>query len=281
MLNKKSPSSKLSTILVVVVVCALALAVGLLLKSRLPEQPVEAANAGQPAAETQEEIIEADEIPDVSETTELSDSPMAQTVNGVEIRFMGAQQEDKTILVSICFDLLDDSDWTIWNSTLEIDGKILRWSEMVPSEIRKPPVDGVQRLWIFNPEGGVDIQSVEADVSKPGYRCETIYFREVTDHPKSTPYTFTIEALEAAPRETEFCSGAYLEKVQAALDARQTGITVKCTEEEYIGGLEILTKPETMSLETAEAYLGSPDFYLDLHGIRGPWVFTFEINEQK
>jgi hypothetical protein len=52
----------------------------------------------------------------------------------------------------------------------------------------------------------------------------------------------------------------------------------KCIEEEYIGGLEVVDKPDSMSLETAQAYLSSQDFYLDLHGVRGPWVFTFTID---
>lgn len=149
---------------------------------------------------------------------------------------------------------------------------------MAPSEIRKPPVDGIQQIWIFKPEGGVDIQSVEADGSEPAYRCETIYFEGIAGSPASTLYTLTIEALEATPREGEYCSSAYLRKVQDALDARQTGITIKCIEEEYIDGLEVVTKPETMSMESAKAYISSTDFYLDLNGHRGPWVFTFTLD---
>lgn len=161
---------------------------------------------------------------------------------------------------------------------MEIDEKIYRWSEMAPSEIRKPPVDGIQQIWTFKPEGGVDIQSVEADGSEPAYRCETIYFEGIAGSPASTLYTLTIEALEAAPREGEYCSSAYLQKVQDALDAHQTGITIKCIEEEYIDGLEVVTKPETMSMESAKAYISSTDFYLDLNGHRGPWVFTFTLD---
>lgn len=278
MLKNKKTYSKHSILLVILIVCAFALAVGLLLKSQLSEQPVQAADVDQPAAKTFEETNGFSEPLVASEPPESPTDTTTQTVDGVEIRFLGAQQDDKSILVNVCFDLPDDSDWTIWNSTLEFDGQIYRWSEMAPSEILKPPVDGTQQVWTFKPEGGVDIQSVEADANAPAYRCETIYFQGIADSASSTPYTFTIEALEAAPREGEHCSSAYLKKAQTELDARQTGITVKCNDEEYISGLEVVTKPETMSLETAKAYLGSTDFYLDLHGIRGPWVFTFEID---
>jgi len=281
MIKKKSPPSKLSVILAVVVACVFALAGGYFLKHQLSGQPVEAADAGKPITETQAEPSKIAEPPVDSEKSEILDHPTTQAVNGTEIRFVDAQQEDNTIAVSVCFDLPDDSDWTIWNSTLEIDGNIYRWSEMAPSEIRKPPTNGMQQVWTFKSEGGVDIQSVEVDASQPAYRCETIYFQGIADYPSSIPYTFTIEALEAAPREGEYCTNAYLKKVQAALDTRQTGITVKCVEAEYIGGLEVITKPETMSLETAQAYLISPDFYLDIHGMRGPWVFTFDLNAKK
>lgn len=278
MLKKKSPSPKSSTLLVIIIVCALALVTGFLLKSQLSEQPVEAANAGQPTAQTLEETVEVTEPLVASEPSEEPTDTIAQTVNGVEIRFEGVQHKGETVTVNVCFDLPDDSDWLIWDTTLEVNGKATRWSTMGPTELRKPPMDGMQQVWIFNYEGEDQIYYEEADESQSGYRCEAINFEGFADLSPSTPATLIIEALEAPPSEGEFCTEAYLEEVQAALDARQTGITVKCTEEEYIGGLEILTKPETISLETAEAYLGSPDFYLDLHGIRGPWVFTFDLD---
>lgn len=278
MLKKKTPYSKCSILLVILIVCAFALSVGLFLKSQFSEQPVRAVEVSQTAAETREESVEVSNPLVASEPPQSLTDTTAQTVDMVEIRFTDAQQEDESVLVNICFDLPDDSDWTIWNSTLEIDGQIYRWSEMAPSEILKPPVDGMQQVWTFKSEGGVDIQSVEADENAPAYRCETIYFQGITDPASSNPYSFTIEALEAAPREGEYCSSAYLQKAQAVLDAHQTGITVKCIGEEFISGLEVVTKPETMSMDTAKAYLGSTDFYLDLHGIRGPWVFTFKID---
>lgn len=115
MQKKKSPSSKFSTILVILIVCAFALAIGLLLKSRLPEQPVEASDASQPTAKSktefqQEEIVQTAEDFVESETSEVQDNLTAQTINGIEVRFEGVQLEGETVMVNVCFDLPDDSD---------------------------------------------------------------------------------------------------------------------------------------------------------------------------
>jgi hypothetical protein len=265
---------RLSLALTIIVICLILLAAGLSRKSQLTGQALAADDASQAQTEIQEQ--EAD-IPEALPSTPQTNTK-PQMVNGVEVRFEEAWQEEKAITVNICFDLPDDSDWTIWNSTLERDGKIYHWTEMAPTELRTPPEDDMQELWAFKPEGGVEIETVPADPDQPGYRCETIYFQGATNPAPSTLFTLSIEALEATPREGEYCSSAYLRKVQDALDARQTGITVKYIEEEYHDGLEVVTKPETMSMEAAKAYLASPNFYLDLNGLRGPWVFTFTLD---
>ena len=277
MSKQKSTSSTFITILAIAAVCLFALAAWLLLKSHFSEQPVEAADTSQLTEKPPEEPINTAETQIESEVPEIQDYPTAQTVNGIEIRLEGVQREGKTVAVSICFDLPNDSDWAIWNANIEVNETIYPWSTINPSELRKPPVDGMQEVWQFKPEGGVEIISVEADADLRGYRCETINFENVTDLPPTTPFTLTIEALEAPPREGEACTSTYLNKIQRALDARDTGIRVKCVEEEYIDGLEIVEIPDSMSLETARAYLSSPEFYLDTHGIRGPWVFTLVI----
>lgn len=261
---------RISLALTIIVICLILLAAGLSRKSQLTGQALAADNPTEPQKRT---VDTAEALPTAPQT-----NTEPQTINGVEVRFEEAWQEEEAIAVSVCYDLPDDSDWTIWDSTLERDGKTYHWTEMAPTELRTSPVDGEQELWTFKPEGGVEVETVPADPGQPGYRCETIYFQGATNPTPSTLFTLTIEALEAAPREGEYCSSAYLRKVQDALDARQTGITVRCIEEEYHDGLEVVTKPETMSLEAAKAYLASPDFYLDLNGRRGPWVFTFTLD---
>jgi len=162
MLIKKKTTSTILTIVIVLLISGISLAAGFFLKSQILEQSVEAASINQPQAETQEEIIETRLE---SETSESQADTAVQTINGVEIRFEGASQEDGKVAVNVCFDLPDDSDWTLWNSTLELDGKTYRWSEMAPTEIRKPPVSGTQELWTFKPEGGVQIETVKVDLA--------------------------------------------------------------------------------------------------------------------
>lgn len=186
-------------------------------------------------------------------------------------------RENERILIHVCFDLPDDSDWTMWDGLLQYGGKVYEWSGGGPTEIRKPPVDGKQQVLTFPADGGVNATWVNAVNAQKGYRCETVYFEGIPSVANSTHYTFTIDALEAAPREGEECAPAYLAKAQAALEADNTGITVKCTEGEFISGLEVADKPATMSIEEAQSILASPDLYLALNGIKGPWIFNFEI----
>jgi hypothetical protein len=274
-MRKKDHSRlRISLALTFIVICLILLAAGLSRKPQLTGQALAAADASQAPTEGQEQAVDtAKDLPPVPQT-----NTKPQMVNGVEIRFEEAWQEGEAIAVNVCFDLPDDSDWGIWNATLEVDGVVHPWWTMTSSELRKPPVDDKQEIWEFKEEGGVEVYTIPADPNSKGYRCDTVFFQNINNPSPSTPYTFSIEALEAAPREGEYCTDAYLEKVQAALDDRQTGITVKCIEDEYMDGLEVVIKPETMSLESAQAYLTSTDFYLDLHGIRGPWVFTFTID---
>ena len=278
MSKQKSTSSTFITILAIAAVCFFALAAGLLLKSHFSEQPVEAADTSQLTQKPPEEPVDSTEAQIESEIPEVQDYSTAQTVNDIEFRIEGFHWEEKRVAVSLCFDLPDSSDWAIWKATLEEgNGEVHPLREVISSEIRKPPVDGMQKVWDFTAEGGTQVYTVEAAPDSKGYRCETLYFNDIDDFSPSIPFTLTIEALEAPPREGEDCTSAYLERIQSALDARGTGIRVKCVEEEYIGGLVIVEKPDSMSLETARAYLSSPEFYLDTHGIRGPWVFTFVI----
>jgi hypothetical protein len=91
--------------------------------------------------------------------------------------------------------------------------------------------------------------------------------------------TIAVHSLAAAPREGEECSAAFLGKVQQALDARNTGIKVQCYRNEFgsggSSGVKVASKPASMSMEEAEAMLSSQEMFLDLYGIRGPWVFYF------
>jgi hypothetical protein len=287
-MKDNSVTPKIYIVFVVLLLAgALSLAVGLLLRPWFAEQSVEAARLAQPAETNQANseaiastIRQPGDVQDkgaVSIETPIANIRSSQSVNHITISIDNYRREQERILIDVCFDLPDASDWTMWNALLKYGGKAYEWSEMVPIEIRKPPADGKQQVLSFPTGGGVTETWVEATDDQKGYRCETIYFDDIPSEPDSNHYIFTIDALEAAPKEGEECTQAYLEKAQSVLDANKTGITVKCVEGEYTSGLGVAEKPTSMSMEEAQSILSSEDFYLALNGIKGPWTFEFEI----
>jgi hypothetical protein len=241
-----------------------------------PSGEINLVNA-EPMTDTSSQSASAPDVDAISVKSAAVSTTNTQTVNNIAIRVDSFRQDNEQVLIDVCFDLPDNSDWTIWSATLTLEGKTYTWSGWDPIEIRLPPVDGKQQVTIFLPEGGIEVSLVDMGVGQTGFRCDTVYFDGVPAGVNSTRYTLTIDALEAAPKEGEECTQAYLEKAQAVLDAKNSGITVKCAEQDYIGGLEIATKPESMSIDEAQSMLYDPEFYLDLNGIRGPWVFELEI----
>lgn len=287
MKNQKTATKKYTKFVVLILAAVLFLAVGLLI-NWFSRQNVEAAKSSPP-----EEIDQASALSEMSASAQndgvdiIDTTPMeipaknailTQTVNNIDISIDNFRREGDKFLIDVRFDLPDDADWTIWNSYLSYGGKVYKWSEWAPIEIREPPVDGKQKVYTFPPAPGrMEVTLVDAIEGQKGYRFDTIYFDEVPTDPDSTHYTFTIDAIVARPYEGEECTQAYLEKAQAFLDAKKTGIKVKCITEEYHSGLEIADKPESMSMEEAQSILNNNDFYLGLNGIKGPWIFEFEI----
>jgi hypothetical protein len=240
-----------------------------------PSQEIDSAVANPVNVDIQGGDAQAEAI--ASADTSVESTKITQRVNNIEVTVDNFRREKDRVLVDVCFDLPDDSDWTMWDASLKYGEGVYVWSEGRPIEIRKPPVDGKQQVMTFSETGGMEVNWEAATDDQKGYRCETIYFDSVPSDASQTRFTFIVNAFEAAPREGETCSQSYLEKWQAALDARKTGITVTCIEENYISGLEVADKPASMSVEEAEAIIHSTDLYLDVNGIKGPWIFEFDI----
>ena len=287
-MKKYSAATKRHTVFVVLILASvLFLTVGFFLRSWFSEQSVEGERLSQPGEINQVSAVSTASVSAQSGGVNIVDTTSIETptekngttqrVNNIAVRLENFRREKDRILIDVCFDLPDDSDWTMWNSFLQYGGKVYNWSEGEPIEIRKPPVDGKQMLLTFPAGGGVNETWVEAADGQKGYRCDTVYFDGIPLESNSTHYTFTIDALEAAPWEGQECTQAYLEKAQAVLDANKTGITVKCMKGENTSGLEVADKPTSMSMEDAQSILSSSDIYLGLNGIKGPWIFEFEI----
>ena len=152
------------------------------------------------------------------------------------------------------------------------------WEKGEPIIIREPPMEGKQKVTTFTKtQDGVKMSKPfwEDAGGVMGQRCDTLYFANIPQ--SANRFTFTLDAIAAYPREGEECDPSYLAKFQAALDARQSGIRVDCQHEELSGGLKVVDHPATMSLEEAENVLHGNDLFLEVNGIRGPWVFSFEI----
>ena len=46
-----------------------------------------------------------------------------QVVSGIDVRVERAWQDGKQVYADVCYTLPDNSDWTIWNASIEICGR--------------------------------------------------------------------------------------------------------------------------------------------------------------
>jgi hypothetical protein len=216
---------------------------------------------------TVEIVIESTSTPQPTSTTQLppTKSPLTsltQTINDIAITISNFRLENNQIRMDTCYDLPDNGDWIIWEATLKIGDTITKNNF------------------------GTDLMSLQEAVgTQKGQRCDTVYFDRMYLSPTADlpDITFSIDTIAANVEEGGECSPEYLARYQKALDQRDTGLTVECFVEELEGGggmsgVRVASKPDTMSQEDAEALLNSYDLFLDVHGLRGPWVFNFSLS---
>jgi hypothetical protein len=286
MFDKSTKRGKKIGFLITIAMPLLALALGLYLRQWLAERSARAADlpssspimSSAPSkplvAENPQETPRA-----VFETASSESGQLTQRVNGIEVSARNFRVTGGRVWVNVCFDLPDNSDWTIWNASLNTGGKEFSYSGFMPIEVRDIPINGQQRVITFDENGGMNQTWEPAASGQKGLRCDALYF-DVSADLAPAEVTLVIHSLAAYPREGEECTPAYLERVQKALDARASGIRIKCKIESYesggSSGVEIVDKPTAMSMEQAAAMLSDPEMFLDLHGIRGPWVFIFD-----
>jgi len=274
--------SKFSGLLLLVIAGVLSLGLGLSLRPWLAERNASAADLPLPQMTVATLPALAEEITtSVGDASTLpKDNRLTQKVNGILVTADNFRRENNKLLLDVCYEFPTNLDWTIWDAHLDdgVSGS-LAWDKADPIIIREPPMDGKQKVTPFErTQVGVKVGEPrweDASDTTMGLRCDTLYFDGISE--ASTHLTFTLDAIAAYPREGEECDPAYLAKYQAALDARNTGIKVNCRHEEYTSGVEVLDKPVSMSLEEAEIILHGKDLFLDIRGIRGPWVFEYEI----
>jgi hypothetical protein len=175
---------------------------------------------------------------------------MSQLSSGIEVRADRAWRDGKQVNADICFTLLNDSDWSIWNASLQYPGASI-------------------------PDFQSTMLSIQAPVEgKNGTRCDTLSFFNVPPDADLSSVTVTVDAIAALPRNEEYCS-IYMPKIQQTLNERGIAITLDCPEINGEPTMQIMSKPDTMSQEEAEQLIYSPEYYT----IQGPWAFTFNLGQ--
>jgi len=183
-------------------------------------------------------------------TVESAPQNLAQTSSGIQVRADRAWRDGKQVNVDVCFTLLDASDWSIWNASLQYpSGSISDF--------------GATMLSVQEPTEG-----------KSGERCDTLSFLNVPPDADLSNTTVTVEAIAAQPRAEDYCT-IYMPKIQQTLNDRSIAITLNCTDVNGVQTMQITSKPDTMSDEEAQQIVFSDEFYT----IKGPWSFTFNLGQ--
>jgi len=183
-------------------------------------------------------------------TMESAPVTSLQTSGGIEVRADRAWRDGKQVNVDVCFTLMDASDWSIWNASLQYPGgSVLDFSSTLASI--QEPVEG-----------------------QSGQRCDTLSFLNVPPDADLSSVAVTVDAIAAQPRAEDYCT-IYMAKIQQALNERGLGITLDCPVIDGQQTMQIVSKPETMSQEEVEQLVYSDEFYT----VKGPWSFTFNLGQ--
>lgn len=183
-------------------------------------------------------------------TMQAAPAVVSQLSSGIEVRADRAWRDGKQINVDVCFTLLNESDWSIWNASLQYPGASI-----------------------------LDFQSTMLSIQEPvegqsGIRCDTLSFFNVAPDADLSNVMVTVDAIAALPRNEEYCS-IYMPKIQQSLTDRGIAITLDCPVINGEQTMQIVSKPDTMSQEEAEQFVYSPEFYT----VTGPWSFTFNLGQ--
>ena len=183
-------------------------------------------------------------------TMESAPVTSLQTSSGIDVRADRAWRDGKQVNVDVCFTLLDASDWSIWNASLQYPGgSVLDFSSTLSSI--QEPVEG-----------------------QSGQRCDTLSFLNVPPDADLSSVTVTVDAIAAQPRADDYCT-IYMPKIQQALTERGIAITLNCADVNGVQTMQITSKPDTMSQAEAEQIVFSDEFYT----VKGPWSFTFNLGQ--
>lgn len=183
-------------------------------------------------------------------TVEAAPASAVQSASGIEVRMNRVWRDGKEVHAEVCYTLLDPSDWTIWNASLQYPGGSL--------------LDFGSTLLTLQ----------DASEGQSGLRCDDLTFFNVPPDADLTAAVLIIDSIAAPPRAEEYCT-IYLFKIQQKLSERGIPITLACVESAGVQTLQIVGKPDSMSQEEAEQIVFSDEFYT----VRGPWTFSFNLGQ--
>lgn len=207
-------------------------------------------------------------------------SAVVTRANGIEVSVKGVRFGSGQVVIDTCFDMPDNSDWVIYGALVQQGGKSLAYLGSAPIEVVELPSNGIQRsvTWAKDGSHSLATQSVPPATAIQAHRCDALSFDGYVSSQGSPSITYTVSTILAYPREGEVCDPTYMAKVQRTLDARKLGIIVGCSIETLqngggVSGLTVVSKPNSMSSEQAQELLSGNDLFVEVNGIRGPWIF--------
>lgn len=183
-------------------------------------------------------------------TVEAAPQTLKQTTSGIEVRADRAWRDGKQVNVDVCFTLLDASDWSIWNASLQYPGGSI------------------------SDFGSTMLSLQEPTEGKSGERCDTLSFLNVPPDADLSNMTITVDAIAAQPRAEDYCT-IYMPKIQQALNDQGIAITLNCADVNGVQTMQIASKPDNMTQEEAEQKVYSDEFFTK----KGPWTFTFNLGQ--
>lgn len=183
-------------------------------------------------------------------TMESAPVTRLQTSSGIQVRADRAWRDGKQVNVDVCYTLLDGSDWSVWNASLQYPGASI------------------------SDFGSTMLSLQEPTEGQSGQRCDTLSFLNVPPDADLSNVTVTIDSIAAQPRAEDYCT-IYMPKIQQTLSERGIAITLNCSDVNGVQTMQIASKPDNMTQEQAEQLVYSDEFFT----VKGPWSFTFNLGQ--